>query len=78
VFNVSTVAKVGETKSFNFKVVACSTEQLPAEGMYWNIADGENPNWTSGDADLSLEHEITGDGTYVIVVDAETCEVTIE
>ena len=78
VFNVSTVAKVGETKSFNFKVVACSTEQLPAEGMYWNIADGENPNWTSGDADLSLEHEITGDGTYVVVVDAETCEVTIE
>ena len=78
VFNVSTVAKVGETKSFNFKVVACSTEQLPAEGMYWNIADDENPNWTSGDTDLSLEHEITGDGTYVIVVDAETCEVTIE
>ena len=63
-FDVSTVAKVGEEKTFNFKAIACADDQ-------WAAAD-----WDSGDLEVSIE--ITGDGTYVVVVDAETCEVTIE
>ena len=64
VFDVSAVAKVGETKSFNFKAIACADDA-------WGQAD-----WDSGD--LACDIEITGDGTYVVVVDAETNEVSIE
>ena len=64
VFDVSAVAKVGETKSFNFKAIACADDA-------WEQAD-----WDSGD--LACDIEITGDGTYVVVVDAETNEVSIE
>ena len=64
VFDVSAVAKVGETKSFNFKAIACADDA-------WAAA-----NWDSGD--LACDIEITGDGTYVVVVDAETNEVSIE
>ena len=64
VFDVSSVAKVGETKSFNFKAIACADDA-------WGQAD-----WDSGD--LACDIEITGDGTYVVVVDAETNEVSIE
>lgn len=64
VFNVDAVAKVGETKSFNFKAIACANDA-------WGQAD-----WDSGD--LACDIEITGDRTFVIVVDAETNEVSIE
>lgn len=64
VFDVDAVAKVGETKSFNFKAIACANDA-------WGQAD-----WDSGD--LACEIEITGDKTFVIVVDAETNEVSIE
>ena len=64
VFDEDAVAKVGETKSFNFKAIACANDA-------WGQAD-----WDSGD--LACEIEITGDKTFVIVVDAETNEVSIE
>ena len=63
-FDVSTVAKVGEEKTFNFKAIACADDQ-------WAAAD-----WDSGDLEVSIE--ITGDGAYVITVDADNNEVSYE
>ena len=63
-FAVSTVSKVGEEKTFNFKAIACADDQ-------WAAAD-----WDSGDLEVSIE--ITGDGVYVITVDADNNEVSYE
>ena len=63
-FDVSTVAKVGEEKTYNFKAIACADDQ-------WAAAD-----WDSGDLEVSIE--ITGDGAYVITVDADNNEVSYE
>ena len=63
-FDVSTVAKVGEEKTYNFKAIACADDQ-------WAGAD-----WDSGDLEASIE--ITGDGVYVITIDADNSEVSVE
>ena len=62
-FDVSSVAKVGETISKEVKFVASADE--------WATTAYDNPN-------VPVEFDVTGDGTYLVTIDADTNEATVE
>ncbi len=62
-FDVSSVAKVGETISKEVKFVATADA--------WASTAYDNPN-------VPVEFDVTGDGTYLVTIDADTNEATVE
>ena len=62
-FDVSSVAKVGETISKEVKFVASADA--------WASTAYDNPN-------VPVEFDVTGDGTYLVTIDADTNEATVE
>lgn len=62
-FNVTTVAKIGEKLSYNFKAIACENEK-------WEAAKLES-------GDLTCEFTVESEGTYLVSVDIETENVTV-
>ena len=62
-FDVSSVAKVGETISKEVKFVATADA--------WASTAYDKPN-------VPVEFDVTGDGTYLVTIDADTNEATVE
>ena len=72
-FDVSTVAKVGETLSYEFKPIVSKSGEWKLDGKEWAKDDQAfNP-----DSNLKCELEVESAGTYVVSVDAKTSKVTV-
>lgn len=73
-FDVSTVAKVGETLSYEFKPIVSKSGEWTIDSKKEWVKDDQafNP-----DSNLKCELEVESSGTYLVSVDAKTSKVTV-